>query len=373
MTMRRWIPVIALLLLTGWRCAHDKYPLPSIPPADDRYGNIGKEVYNLIHPVLDAAGGWNFSSPRDIYFGVDNFLYVCDSGNNRIVMLDAGGGIQGYSQYIAHPEAISQNDSLQLLIVNKTNRVYRIDLYSHNHHIDSAPVEVVFEQLSEPDRQFTGVSVHNGFEYYVTVVDIGDSSTNYKEFSFIYDFEANHTLKGPLPLHANGTGLFSAIVPTAIISVREAYLDISARMEDTQAFWFTQKGRTSLLYNSFKVQHVTTRLFEGQEILIPNTGYIETLLYDPTLFYWPEDVALDRQGFIFVVESGDGAGSHYPPGFYRFAASGKLMQSVLGFGSEPKRFNNPCGIAVSPAKEDQIVYVADTGNNRIMMFRLSTQ
>jgi len=367
---------LAILSLLFIGCSHEKYPLPTIPEIEDRYSSVGKEVYNLINPILSAENGWDFKNPSDIYFGVDNFLYVCDTDNDRIVMLDAGGTVQGASQFIEHPEAISQNDSLDLLIVNKTNQIHRIRMFQYNHHISEAPVEVVFEQTSEPTRQFTGISVHNGSEYYVTVVDVADSSTNYLEFSFVYDFRGAHTLKGPIPLYVNGTGLFSAIVPTSIISMREQYLDISSTAEDTKAFMFTQKGRTSLVYNSFKVQHIATTLFEGQEMLVPNTGYIGTPFYSPDKIWNPEDIALDRLGYIFVVDAGsiapDGGTPQHLPGFYRFSTTGTLLQSVVDFGTEPRQFKNPKGIAVSPFLEDQIVYIADTGNDRIMMFRLST-
>ncbi len=145
---------------------------------------------------------------------------------------------------------------------------------------------------------------------------------------------------------------------------------------DTRAFLFTQTGKTSLLYNSFKVQYISTTLFEGQEVLVPFTGFIGTDVYSSGYFWNPEDIALDRQGFIFVVDAGAAAVSSdsmlYNPGFFRFSSSGTLLQSVVGFGSEPKKFNSPKGIAVSPFLDDQLVYVADTGNNRIMIFKLST-
>lgn len=354
-------------------CSHDKYPLPSIPETEDRYSNIGKSVYNLVYPIWDVHHGYDFKRPADIYFGVDNFIYVCDTDNNRIVMLDAGGAIQGISQPIPHPEALTQDDSLNLLIVNKTNKIFKIDLYHHQHQIGVAPVETVFTQISEPTRQFTGITVHNGFEYYVTVIDVADSSSNYLEFSFIYDFNANHTLKGPLPLYVNGTGLFSAILPTAIVSYRERYLDISRVSEDSPGFWFTHTGRTSLLFNSFKIQDVTTRTMEGQILLVPNTGYVGSDIYSPDLYWNPEDITLDRQGFIFVVDAGSPDSTLPAPGFYRFSPTGSILQKVLGFGSGDKQFNNPKGIAVSPYLEDQTVYIADTGNNRILLFRLSTQ
>ncbi len=370
------IMLLIFALLAG--CAHDKYPLPSIPTGEDLYGNTGKKVYNLVIPVLDAAHGYTFNKPSDIYVGVDNFLYLCDTGNNRIVMMDLGGTIQGYSQFIEQPEAITQNDSLALLVVNKTNKVYKIDMVAANHNIAQAPIQLVYEQTSEPTRQFTGISVHNGFEYYVSVIDVADTSTNYLESSFIYDFKSNNALKGKLPLYVNGTGLYSAIIPTAVISMRERYLDVSSGSEDTPAFIFTQVGRTSLLYNAFKFQSVTTTIFEGQEVLIPNTGLIGSDIYSTSRFWNLQDVAIDRQGYIFLLEGGGsdiaaGDTTQYMPGFYRFTSSGTELQEVLAFGSAPKQFKNPKGIAVTPFEEEQTVFVSDTGNDRVMMFQLSTQ
>jgi hypothetical protein len=362
------IALLASLVLTVG-CSHEKTPLPVIPSDDDN-GNIGRAVYVQINPPLDAANGYNFNHPSDIYLGADNFLYVCDTGNNRIVMMDVGGAIQGISQPIPHPEAVTQNDSLQLLIVNNTNAVFKIDLFAANHQIGQAPVEKVFEQTSRPTRKFTGISVYNGFEYYVTVIDTADSSTVFKEFSFIYDFNADHTLKGPLPMNVNGTGLFSAIVPTAIVSIRERWLDISSTAEKSPEFYFTHIGRTSQLPpNNFKLQHITTAIREGDVVLVPNTGLIGQDIYSFDNRANLSDVALDRSGFVFVVDAG---GSGTLPGFYRFSQQGTLLQSVVGEGNGEKEFRNPSGIAVLPFLEQQIVFVSDTENNRILRFKLST-
>ena len=369
--------ILLLLLVLIFKCNHEKYPLPSLPSEEDRYKNLNQAVYNLINPILNDENGYTFRNPSDIYFGVDNFLYVCNTEANEIVMMDAGGTVQGVSQFIEHPEAITQNDSLDLLIVNKTNKIYKIDMYAASHNIAAAAIEVVYEQASEPTRQFTGISVYRGFEYYVTVIEPQDSSSNFEEFSFIYDFYADHTLKGKLPFEVNGTALFSTILPTAVVSLREMFLDIS-RNENTTQFMFTHTGRTSLVENAYKFQHITTRIFEGQEVLTPNTGFIGTDIYSVDKFWNLEDVAIDKSGFIFLVDAGrsiaDSLSDRPLPGFYRFAGtSGKQIQSVLGIGHGPKQFNNPKGIAVTPLVEEQIVYIADSGNNRIMRFQLSTQ
>lgn len=371
----KFFVVILSILTFGFLvgCGTNETPLPVIPSAEEQFPSLDDAEYVLYVSPLDESRGYDFNQPSDIFYGADNLIYVADTGNDRIVMMDIGGQIQGFSGYIPHPEAITQNDSLQLLIVNKTNVVYKIDLFAHNHQIDSAPVDTVFEQASEPNRQFTGISVHNRFEYYVTVLDVADSSSNFVEFSFIYDFNADNTLKGPLPLFVNGTGLFSAIVPTSIVSIRERWLDISATQEVSPAFMFTQTGRTSLLNNSFKVQTTTTQINEGDEVIVPNTAYINTDFYDPTLYVNPEDMALDRNGFIYVVDAGS---PQSPPAFYRFSStSGNMLQAFIGDGSNGDNitFNNPKGIAVLPATEDQVVYIADTGNDRIVIFSLSNE
>ena len=371
--MKQMIYFLAVCTFLIGGCAHDEFPMPDIPPADEQFPNYRNPVYLQINPALDAAHGYSFNRPRDIYYGVDNFIYIADTDNNRIVMMDIGGAVQGVSQPIPHPEAITQNDSLALLIVNNTNSVFKIDMYASNHQISQAPIVEVFRQESQPNRRFTGITVHNGFEYYVSVTD------DIRNESYIYDFRPDNWLRGPLPFEINGSGLFSAMQPTAIISQREQYLDISSRSEDTQAFLFTQTGFIPelQLQNFYKVQFITTTIIEGDFVLVPNVTLIGTDIYDFEKFYNPEDIALDRSGFIFVVEEGAPAGSpdaaDHLPGFYRFSPTGKQMQALLAFGNEAEQFNSPSGIAVSPiAETDQIVFIADTGNDRILRFRLST-
>jgi len=351
-----------------FQCKHETLPLPNIPPNEPKI--VGNE-YIQLNTKFDKESGYNFKAPGDIYIGADNFLYLADTGNDRIVMMDLGGGIMGYSKPIPHPEAITQNDSLALLIVNKTNRIYKIDLVKHQHQINQATVEVVFEMSSEPTRQFTGISVHNGFEYYVTVVD----STVSPVLSQIYDFYGNNVWKGPLPLYSNGSGLFSALIPTGITSLREQYLDISSK-ENTLGFIFCQSGSypPANLFNYYKVQYITTTLFEGQEVLTPKTDLSgtpeENYLYYFNKFYLPEDVALDYSGNIFVVDAGSPDGEHLP-GFYRFGPTGQQQQAVVGYGSGDYQFKTPKGIAVTRNSDNQTVYVSDTGNNRILQFKLS--
>jgi sugar lactone lactonase YvrE len=75
----------------------------------------------------------------------------------------------------------------------------------------------------------------------------------------------------------------------------------------------------------------------------------------------PEDVTVDPEGNIFVVDADFDS-------LFKFTAAGDELQSFGGTGSGEKQFQQPQGVAFF----DRTLYVADTGNNRIVRFRLST-
>ena len=84
----------------------------------------------------------------------------------------------------------------------------------------------------------------------------------------------------------------------------------------------------------------------------------------------------DDDAFIFVVD----AAQHK---LYQFQLNGQegvpppagvedqtkqIVVSFGGFGADSKQFNTPSGVAYF----DKVLYVADTGNNRISRFKLTS-
>ena len=86
-------------------------------------------------------------------------------------------------------------------------------------------------------------------------------------------------------------------------------------------------------------------------------------------------MALDGSNYIFVTDSakdslfvftGQGVEGVAPPPGARTTIP--VIVSFGGFGDGARQFKNPDGVGYF----NKIVYVADTGNNRISRFRLNT-
>jgi hypothetical protein len=361
----RYVTAILLLAMLLASCGNEKIGLPTVP--DTGLNNVGKELYVQLIPVWDAGMGISLNQPTDIMLGWDNLIYVCDTGNNRIMMLDILGNVQGESQTIINPIAITQDNLLNLFVVTGENKIYKIDLVSVAHNIDAAPVEVVHEYSQNTSIVYRGITSYffdEKHKIYVAAVDADDP-----EYGDIIDFEyfpenatANQLIRrGPMPLFHEGQGLYVVKQPTCVKSQRYGRLD----------FLFGQVGE-----NNFRVQGVTTLGSGTEASLGANTAYIDSDLYQVQRFINPADIDVDQDGFVFIVDRDSDA--ERPFNVYRFSTTGKLLQAfggeeLYGQGDNRMPLINPGGVAVTFGGEDPTVYVCDTGNNRILLFRLNTE
>ncbi len=82
--------------------------------------------------------------------GKEPFIYVADTDNDRIVMMNIDGEILG-TRKIKHPIAIAQDFKLNLIVVAEFDTigakssqtysaVYKIDMVAASHQIENAPV-----------------------------------------------------------------------------------------------------------------------------------------------------------------------------------------------------------------------------------------
>jgi DNA-binding beta-propeller fold protein YncE len=334
----------------------EKYPLPSTPTDQSILPGVSDTTYIQQYPNWEPATGYNFDHPTDILVGNEPFIYVADSAHNQIVMLDLAGNIVGASQPIPGPVAISQDGRLNLIIVNNTNKIYKINLYAVQHNITAATVRLVYEDVDHPNRRFSSVAAWHGTEsgsayleqwYYVTVN--GPEKRDNAIYYFAPKDDSLDKLIGPINMESNGTGMFSAANPSGITITTS--FNFTTNFFD---FIFVQTG-----LNFYKVQWITSNIYGFAIKLDPSTSPTE--IFAQNKFDRPEAVTIDEQGNIFVVD----AGCHR---LFKFNASGAEKQSFGEFGSAEKQFNRPMGVGYF----NKTVYVADTGNNRILRFKLST-
>lgn len=380
------------------------------PKIDSMFPPVPATDARKIEFVQLAPVWYGFNSPEDILVGYDDLIYVADTKNNRVVQLDANGTLLG-SISIPNPVAIAQDRKLDLLVVGRIDTsfsnnkidlacVYRINLVSVSHQISKAIAKPIIIhpqyvlgrtlKLSDSSIHFTGIATMADNEFYVT--RRGNENTNIAQAggtdNTILWFSSKDKFITPLVsyLSALGSGKASAYNLSSITTY--AVAPQRANVDSRKSFITTLIGE-----NNFKVQGM--RFSSGREDVAflpdPNLDLIDTtlghrFLYDgnpkddklQSSFIEPEDVtyAADR-GFIFVVDAArdsvfqftsSGIEGILPPTFS--TEKKNIIVSFGGRGSGVKQFKNPKGVAYYQA--DKILLVADTGNNRIVRFKLST-
>ena len=133
--------ILSFIISSG--CA-DKFDITQFNKYSDDVNISGDTLYIYFDDVnisgdtlyIQTGQPWGgFNNPQAILIGIEPFIYVCDTDNNRIVMINIAGEIQG-SLSIKRPVAISQDYKLNLIVCaefdtsNVTySAVYKIDLH----------------------------------------------------------------------------------------------------------------------------------------------------------------------------------------------------------------------------------------------------
>ncbi len=305
-----------------------------------------------------------FNRPQDIIVGKETFIYVADTDNNRIVMLNLAGHVVG-ERSIKQPIAIAQDFQLNLIVcaqfdtlVQGSNitysAVYKLNMVAAKHIIADAPITRLLPKtsfdFSHPNREFTGVATFFDNSFYIarkgpsnsTLIDPDNSILVFRKKE-LADGSKIDTLIGRVPLlEPLGTGLMSAYDISSLSSYSGNNYDMNV---------------TLIGDNSFKTQileYVITEDFTGYQNKIPP---FTTDLMTVAKFEKPEGTTLDIFDNIFVADAAKDS-------IFKFNSFGDEMESFGG----PDVFSSPHAVAYF----DKTLYVADTDNNRILRFVLST-
>ncbi|MDX1741849.1 MAG: hypothetical protein R3178_11170, partial [Rhodothermales bacterium] len=237
---------------------------------------------------------------------------------------------------------------------------------------------------TDEEVEFTGVGVLFNNNIYVSRRGpVNDERGVILPHNTVLEFNFEGVNTQTLPLSPNRDGLRSAVNPADVMTfVHPPQRDF---FPDSKNLVLIQQGSFGqpLRFSVLSIVAVVTPdgiVYEPdtQKLqIVGDTTRGEGFLYEEFKFERPSDVAFagDNTQYWFVVDSAKDSlfvftasgveGVAPPPGA---RSTRPVVVSFGGTGSGSRQFNSPLGVAYG----DRIVYVADTGNNRISRFRLNT-
>ncbi len=377
---------------------------------------ISEVEYVPLFPFFtDGANGAAFDRPADIYAGFDELIYVVDRAGLHI--LDSSGRPAAFVPIQGGGTSVVQDRQLNVYVTARrdttvNNQVWNLpviykfsDITTGAPHISNIiwhPFDDISRKLTRPDPvdsdlevSFTGVGVL--YNNHIFVSRRGPENTRgsiITPHNTIMEFRTDGSnVQSLIALHPTRPSLQSTVFPTDVMT----YVQPPQRssFEATTHFIVTQSAALHdvvtgdpppaqpLAFATLSIRAVQTTdglAYQSDVAKLVITGNPERgdgFLYDDFKFVNPTDLAFASDGtnYIFVLDGGSdslfvftnqGIEGVAPPA--GSSSTKPIIVSFGGTGDGSTQFRTPLG--VSYAKE--IVYVADTGNNRISRFRLNS-
>jgi len=347
--------ILIVSLFTGCSQKFDVNQLGNTQGAGNANGDT---VYVQIKP--DWGG---FNNPQAILVGKEPFIYVCDTDNDRIVMLNTAGTVLG-TLSIKKPIAITQDYRLNLIVCAQTeinsitySAVYKIDLFAVNHIIGNAIKKLILPRKVDIDFhplcQYSAVTVFYDNSYDVARVGTNNTSVYDPDNSIIrfqyINPDSDAVLGRVHDIDALSSGLITANGINCMTSFNKKNLDFIAT--------FNKGVENETAFKAQWFQHYETISAEGyRSAFNPADGMA---FVQPNRFGAPTGSCIDPSGNIYIADGDPGKDS-----VFKFSAFGDELQSFGG----PTVFSKPSGVAFF----DQTLYVLDSKLNIIRRFILST-
>jgi len=356
---------------------------------------VRQAAYVPILPILDQ-----FVKPIDVITGFDELMYVVDGGTEEIIALDESGKILG-AMSVPGVHTIAQDRSLDLIALGTKDTVivginytlpciYRINLQGplgYGIRFGEITQEIIHpfyykSAFSESDTigvNFTGVAVIADNDFYVTRTGPKNNNelTALPPDQAVLVFNNNDEYQNYIVVNTSGgtfkhyfrdpSGITTTLQPPQISTVESRdFLTISQDPLEPV------KVRT---IDRIETENGVTYNPRALGPLDPELS--DSFISDLNKFERPVDVTITGDGtnFIFIVDLAKDSlfqftftgleGVPPPAG----AQSKKYINvSFGGTGAGATQLRNPRAVAY----KNQILYIADSGNGRVMRYRLTT-
>jgi len=379
---------------------------------------VNEAEYVPLFPFFSIASDFGtFQAPKDVYVGYDEFIYVVDerglhvfdlSGRPAIFLPISGGGTSVIQDRLLRVYVTARQDTMlngrnwNLPVVLKYENITTglpqlTQTIWHPFDEDSRKFNRPDPLLTDEEVEFTGVAILNDNSFYVSRRGSVNDRTSVilphnTLLRFLFDEDTNqHVNVGAVTaLNPNRASLRSAIFPSSVLTFvhppQRSFFPDEEHFIISQSPALTENDIETASPLSFSVLSVLAVLTSNGIVYRPDSQLLQSaadpsrgdgFLYDEFKFANPAGMAYAADGtnYIFVVDSVKDSlfaftssgieGVAPPPGS---SSTTPVRVSFGGTGNGALQFDNPNGVAYF----DRIVYVADTGNNRISRFRLNT-
>ena len=358
-----------------------------------------------------------FQAPQDVYVGYDELIYVVDAqglhvldraGRPALFLPIEGGGTSVIQDRLLRVYVTARKDTMlngrnwNLPVIFKYEDItvgnpQLTQTIWHPFDDDSRKFNRPDPLTTDEEVSFTGVAILFDNSFYVSRKGPVNDRTSVilphnTLLKFGYDeVQDVHVNQGAITaLNPNRASLRSAINPVDVLTEvhppQRTFFPEEEHFIIAQSPGLTETDVEASAPLSFSVLSVLAVLTSAGIDYRPNSELLLSaanpdrgngFLYDEFKFTNPSDMAFAADGtnYLFVLDAAKDS-------LYAFTSAGvegvapppgstsrvPVIVSFGGNGNGALQFNNPQGVAYF----DRILYVADTGNNRISRFRLNT-
>lgn len=336
-------------------------------------GVISPDCYNVekISSVADTTG---LNAPADMYITENGDVYIADSGNNRIVVLDINltfkkeyreFTLNGEKTTLNNPSGVFVDKNGNLTIADTQNRrVLKVD--------SNGEVLLV---LSKPDKDFN----FTGIDYLPTKIIEDSNGCVYVLCNGIFQGAMMYEPDGEF-IGYYGANDVEVTLSVAVETLWRKFMTKEQRLKatnfvpiefdnmfiDDEGFIYTVT--TSVSTDKNQIRKLNPK---GDNILPVSTavaasyagvyGDLKPVVYNgvksSTRF---TDITVDQNGFISAIDEQRGR-------IFQYDSEGNLIIAFGGLGSQSKTFGLPSAIESYNDK----LYVLDNTKNNIMVLSLT--